>query len=47
MSWDGGRGAAIRRNIERGQEAGERARLESRIARLEAQIRALGHEPVA
>jgi hypothetical protein len=43
----GGAGPAIRRNIERSQEADERGRLQGRIQRLEAQIRALGHEPVA
>lgn len=42
----GGRGPAIRRNIERSQEADERARLQARIKRLEEQIRSLGHEPV-
>lgn len=49
MSYYGGGGAgpAIRRNIERNEEADARARLRERIARLEAQIRALGHEPVA
>ncbi|MFA5862078.1 MAG: hypothetical protein WDA16_10330 [Candidatus Thermoplasmatota archaeon] len=47
MSYGGAAGPAIRRNIERGQEADERGRLNSRIQRFEAQIRALGHEPVA
>jgi len=42
----GGSGPAIRRNIERGEEAEVRAKLKERIDRLEAQIRALGHEPV-
>jgi hypothetical protein len=42
--WDA-RTAAIVRNVELGREAAEEARLRERIARLEAQIRALGHEP--
>jgi hypothetical protein len=43
----GGRGPAIRRNIEPAEEAEERGRLRERIARLDAQIHALGQEPVA